>query len=425
MTQNITQEQHIAAVKQRIGMKEFIILIAALMATNSVAIDIMLPAFEDIKASLHVAGENAHHYIIFCYLLGFGITQLFVGPLSDRLGRRTPLIIGLIFYAIASFACSFAPSFLALLILRTLQGVGAAATRVLCVSVVRDIYGGRQMAEVLSIVMMVFMIVPIIAPATGQGILIFGPWQLIFIVMAVVGIIMALWAWKRLPETLFAPRPLTFTAIAQGFKIVLSNKVAFCYNLAFSIILSALFAALNTTQQIYDGIYHLGIWFPAAFAGVATFQALSAFLNSRFVGRFGMRRISHFLLLILIITSFILFMWSWQSSNPVPFIAYMLLFTIIMFCFGGIGANFNALAMEPLGAVAGTASSVFGFMQTIIGAGGGLFISHFFHDTITPIILGYLTTGILALILVLIAENGKLFHSINADINNSKTKTIA
>lgn len=420
----MTQEQHIAAIKQRVGVKEFIILIAALMATNAVAIDIMLPAFDDIKASLGVVGENAHHYIIFCYLLGFGITQLFVGPLSDRLGRRVPLIIGLIFYAIASFACAFAPSFIGLLILRAIQGIGAAATRVLCVSVVRDLYGGRQMAEVMSIVMMVFMVVPIIAPATGQGILMLGPWQLIFFVMAAVGIIMAAWVWKRLPETLFAPRPLTFSAITQGFKTVLSNKISFCYNLAFSVILSALFGALNTAQQIYDGIYGLGKWFPAAFAAVATFQALAAFLNSRFVGRFGMRRISHFLLLAFVAASFVLFLWAWLTPNHVPFIPYMLLFTVIMFAFGAIGANFNSLAMEPLGAVAGTASSVFGFMQTLIGAGGGLLISHFFHGTITPIAAGFFIVGILALILVLIAEDGKLFRTVSADPSKAKMKTI-
>ncbi|UXN02311.1 multidrug effflux MFS transporter [Bartonella sp. HY406] len=424
MTQDMAQEQHIAAIKQRVGVKEFIILIAALMATNAVAIDIMLPAFDDIKASLGVVGENAHHYIIFCYLLGFGITQLFVGPLSDRLGRRVPLIIGLIFYAIASFACAFAPSFIGLLILRAIQGIGAAATRVLCVSVVRDLYGGRQMAEVMSIVMMVFMVVPIIAPATGQGILMLGPWQLIFFVMAAVGIIMAVWVWKRLPETLFAPRPLTFSAITQGFKTVLSNKISFCYNLAFSVILSALFGALNTAQQIYDGIYGLGKWFPAAFAAVATFQALAAFLNSRFVGRFGMRRISHFLLLAFVAASFVLFLWAWLTPTHVPFIPYMLLFTVIMFAFGAIGANFNSLAMEPLGAVAGTASSVFGFMQTLIGAGGGLLISHFFHATITPIAAGFFIVGILALILVLIAEDGKLFRTVSADPSKAKMKTI-
>jgi len=159
MSQNLSEQQHIEAVKANLGYKEFIVMIATLMATNAIAIDIMLPAMTDMSLSLKMSGQNDQHYIIFSYLVGFGLSQLLFGPISDRYGRRKPIIAGLIFYSLSSAACAFAPNFGWLLALRAIQGIGAAATRVLTISIVRDIYGGRQMAEVMSIVMMVFMIV--------------------------------------------------------------------------------------------------------------------------------------------------------------------------------------------------------------------------------------------------------------------------
>lgn len=411
------QERHIAEIQSKIGKKQFIAMMAFLVAINSIAIDIMLPAMEQIKASLHVDGINEHQYIIFFYLLGFGITQLFFGPVSDRFGRRIPLITGLVIYSVSSFACAFSPSFLALLALRTLQGIGAAATRAITVSIVRDLYHGRKMAEVMSIVMMVFMIVPIIAPATGQTILLFGDWPFIFIFMAFAGLLITLWTALKLPETIFERRPFTLASIKDGFKQVLSNQAALCYTLAFSVLLGALFGIVNTATQIYIGIYDLGKWFPVAFAGVAMFQALSSFCNAQFVGRFGMRKISHSMLLCYLAAALVWLVWS--LTGGVPFPAFIMLFSIIMFSFGAIGANFNALAMEPLGKVAGTASSVFGFMQTIIGASLGIIIGQTFNGTTVPIAGGFLLFGFIALMLVLLAEKGKLFtagHPIPAQI---------
>ena len=401
--------QHIDAIKARLGYKEFIVMIATLMATNAIAIDIMLPAMSEMSHSLHMKGENDQHYIIFSYLVGFGLSQLLFGPNSDRYGRRMPILAGLIFYSLSSAACAFAPNFAWLLILRAIQGIGAAATRVLTISIVRDIYGGRQMAEVMSIVMMVFMIVPVVAPAIGQAIMVLGHWQLIFIFMTIAGLIIAFWVYFRLPETLYEERPLTFSSVGQGLWMVLSNRVALCYTLAFSLVLGTLFCTLNTSQQIYDGIYHLGVWFPVAFALVAAFQALSSFLNSLFVGRFGMRTISHMLLFIFCITSLIWLIWSYVAGGSIPFSFFMLLLIIIMFSYGGLGANFNSLAMEPLGKVAGTASSVFGFLQTIIGAALGFAIAQRFDGTTIPIAGGFLILSCGSIILVLIAEKGRLF----------------
>ncbi|MGO7359380.1 multidrug effflux MFS transporter, partial [Rhizobium ruizarguesonis] len=243
------------------GKREFIALAAFLMAVNSLAIDIMLPALQQIGASLGVESENHRQFVVSTYLLGFGCAQLFYGPLSDRFGRRTPLLIGLVIYILSAISIVFVPTFAGLLALRFVQGVGSAATRVITVSIVRDIYGGRQMAEVMSLIMMVFMIVPVIAPGTGQIVMFFGNWHLIFLFIATMATGIAVWAYLRLPETLHPAnvRPFTARSIFGAFKLVLTNRVALCYTIASTFIFGALFGFINSAQQVYVGIYDLGV----------------------------------------------------------------------------------------------------------------------------------------------------------------------
>ncbi len=399
----------------KLSKVEFIALIAALMAINALAIDVMLPALSEIGSSLGVLTPNHHQYVVTVYLFGFAISQLLYGPISDRFGRKKPLLIGIGIYIVTSLACVWVPEFNMLLALRFLQGIGAAATRVMTVSIVRDRYSGRAMAEIMSLAMMVFMIVPVIAPATGEVILFFSEWHMIFGFMAFFACVIGLWAYARMPETL-APenrRPFTTKSVISGFGIVIGNRVAFCYTLAASFMLGSLFGFINSAQQIYVGIYDLGRGFPLAFAAVAAFMALSAFLNSRMVGRFGMRRISQTLLITFISLSLLLFLLSVFFDGPVPFPIYIVIFALIMFCFGSIGGNFNALAMEPLGQVAGTASSVLGFVQSLTGAAIGMLIGQSFNGTTVPMALGYFIVGAIAMVFVLIAEQGKLFRAVS------------
>ena len=397
---------------------EFIVLMALLMACNALAIDIMLPGLQEIGASLGVENENHRQYVVSSYLIGFGIAQLVYGPLSDRFGRRGPIVVGLLIYIVSALAIVFVPSFTAMLVLRFIQGVGSAATRVVTVSVIRDAFGGRRMAEVMSLIMMVFMVVPVIAPGIGQTVMLFGEWHLIFLFIAMIAAIVCAWTYIRLPETLHPDdvRPFTVASVLEGFRIVLTNRVALCYTISSTFIFGALFGFINSAQQVYVGIYELGVWFPVAFAGVALFMSLSSFLNSRLVGRFGMRRLSHGALVGFIAINFLWLVVQLSFSQPMPFALFITFFALAMFQFGWISSNFNSLAMEPLGHVAGTASSVLGFLSTVGGATIGAVIGQAFNGTATPMITGFFLVSLVGFVFVLIGEKGKLFHAHNPKV---------
>ena len=397
------------------GRLEFIGLMAMLMALNALAIDIMLPGLQQIGAALGVENENHRQYVVSAYLFGFGLAQLAYGPISDRYGRRKPMLFGLAVYVISSLAVVAVPSFAGLLVLRVIQGIGSAAMRVITISIVRDIYGGRAMAEVMSLIMMVFMIVPVIAPGTGQIILLFGDWHLIFVFMAVVALAVAAWMYFRLPETLHEEdvRPFTVASVLGGFRIVLTNRVALCYTIASMFIFGALFGFINSAQQIYVGIYGLGVWFSAAFAAVAVFMAFSSFVNARLVGRFGMRGLSHASLLGFVAVTGVWLLLQILGPQPMPFALFLAFFALAMFQFGWIGSNFNSLAMEPLGHVAGTASSVLGFMGTIGGGLIGALIGQAFDGTALPMVAGFFAVSLVGLVFVLIGEKGRLFRAQN------------
>ncbi|MCV0397115.1 MAG: multidrug effflux MFS transporter [Rhizobiaceae bacterium] len=397
---------------------EFIALAAALMALNALAIDVMLPAMQQIGESLGVADENSRQLVITAYIVGFGGGQLFFGPVSDRLGRRGPLLLGLAVYVLAALGAAFAPSFTMLLVLRFIQGLGAASTRVIAVSVVRDTHGGRAMAEVMSLVFMVFMVIPVIAPSIGQVIILFAEWHAIFLVIAGLALAFTIWTAMRLPETLRPEnrRDFTVSAIAEGFRMVVTNRSSFCYTVATTAVFGGLFGFINSAQQIFIGIYDTGTSFPLLFALVAGMMAISSFLNARFVGRFGMRALSQAALLGFLTVSTLTFVLS--LFGPIPLPLFLTLFALAMFQFPWIGSNFNAMAMEHLGHVAGMASSIQGFVTTLGGGVIGALIGQAFNGTVVPLAAGYCFAGLFALCLVLVAERGRLFAPINPPVSH-------
>ena len=390
---------------------EFIALAAALMSLNALAIDIMLPGLQEMGASLGVENENHRQYVISAYFAGMAAALLPYGPASDRFGRRGPVLFGLGVYVFAAIAAAFVTSFEAMLALRFLQGVGAASTRVIAVSMVRDRFGGRQMAETMSLIFMVFMVIPVVAPSIGQVMMLVGDWRFIYIAMGIIGAVITVWAALRMPETLHPEdrRPFTLSSIGKAFGTVLTNRFSLFYTLASTFIFGSLFAFINSAQHVYVGIYGLGIWFPILFAIVAGFMALSNYLNSRLVVRVGMRRLSHGALTGFVVLSGV---WlAWSLAGHLPITPFVVLFALIMFQFGWIGSNFNAIAMEPLGHIAGSASSVQGFVQTLGGGLVGALIGQAFDGTTTPLAAGFFGLGLISLALVAIAERGRLYQT--------------
>lgn len=392
-----------------IARPEFIALIAALMAINALAVDVMLPALPYMGEALGVANENERQFVVTSYMFGMGLAVLAFGPLADRFGRRGPLLAGIGIYFVAALVAAFATDFTTLLILRFIQGMGAASVRVIATAVVRDRYSGREMAEVMSLTFMVFMAVPAIAPGVGQILLLSGPWQLIFLFMGVIALASWLWTFFRLPETLpdDQRRPLSIMGVVDSFRLVVTNRIAFFYGLAGMFLFGALVGFITSAQQIYVDIYDLGVLFPLAFAGVAGLMGISSYTNSKVVLRIGMRRLSHGAMLVFIAGSAV-----WLTLALIGFLPlwlFLSLLALIMFSFGWSASNMNSLSMEPLGAVAGTAASVFGFIQTIGGVAIGSLTGQLFDGTTVPTATGYLVTGVLALVCILIAERGRLF----------------
>jgi DHA1 family bicyclomycin/chloramphenicol resistance-like MFS transporter len=394
---------------------EFVAMMAGLMAMTALSIDIMLPALPQIREDYALPGVNDQQLVVTSYLLGFALGQLFHGPLSDWLGRRPVLLAGLAVYALASFLCLVAPGFGVLLAARFLQGAANAAPRVIAVAAVRDIYGGRRMAEVMSFVMMVFIIVPVLAPSIGGAFLLFGTWHLIFAFLLVVSLALLGWMATRLPETrppeLRAPLSAGWLAGAVGE--TLRTRQTLGYMLATGVLFAPLMGYINSAQQVFEEVYGLGRLFPIVFGAVALALAVASFVNSRFVMRLGMRRVSHAALLGFVATAALHLALDLAFGRP-PLAVFVPLLALALFFFGLIMPNFNALAMEPMGRIAGTASSVIGAVTTALAAWLGWIVGQHFDGTVTPLLEGFAAFAALGLALVLVTERGRLFGAAHA-----------
>ena len=395
------------------GFPEFVALIAMMMALNALAIDAMLPALPAIGDALGVASENGRQWVITAYLLGFGVAQILYGPLADRFGRKPVLMIGLALYIVFSLLAAFSPTFELLIAARVGTGIGAAALRVLAVSIVRDRYSGRTMARVMSLSFLVFLGVPILAPALGQLILTVAPWQWVFGVLAVGGTAFAIWAAIRLPETLHPEdrMPIQAGRIASAFRAALTNRRSIGYTLAITAISGALFGFINSSQQIFFDVFHAPGLFTVLFGAVAGGIAVASLLNARLVERLGSRLISHTALLGFILMSAIHAAVAVSGHETIW--TFAVLQALTMFCFGFIAGNFGAMAMEPMGHIAGTASSAQGFISTTGGATLGFVIGQQFNGSTVPMTTGFVLLGLMALVSVLFAERGHLFRARN------------
>jgi DHA1 family bicyclomycin/chloramphenicol resistance-like MFS transporter len=406
---DVNADAWVSSTHRPMGFPEFVLVVASIMALNPLAMDMMLPALQEIGSAFHISNANRLQTVLSVFMLGFGVGQFIIGPLSDRFGRRPILLAGMAVYTVASALAIVAPSFETLLIARVAQGLGTSATRVIAVSIVRDCYAGRRMASVMSLVMMIFIAVPVIAPSFGQALMLATQWRGIFVCLMVYGVLALVWSALRLPETLPVGerKSLAIMDVLRAYKQTLGNRQTLGYALAAGGIQGTLFAYVFQSQQVFTEIYHLGHYFTLAFAGVAVGVAMAGFLNAKFVGRLGMRVISHGALVGYVVVGGVMLLVA--RSGGVPFPLYMLLSTLTLFGFGLMFANFTALAMEPQGHIAGTASSLFGSITTLLGIAIGYTIGQDYDGTLLPFATGSLLCTLATLAVVLAVEKGRLF----------------
>jgi DHA1 family bicyclomycin/chloramphenicol resistance-like MFS transporter len=406
----ILKTENLPAVRAEMGFVEFVLLIAAMMALGALGIDSMLPNLPAIGEALGVSDENRRQLIITLYLLGFGAAQLIYGPLADRYGRKPVLMVGLSLYTGFSLIAAFARSFELLLAARVLQGIGAAATRAIPVSIVRDRYAGRDMARVMSLTSMVFMGAPILAPTLGQAVLVLAAWPFLFGLLAVFGASVLGWALLRLRETLHPEDrlPIIPGRILGSFAAAASDRTAISYTIAQTLLFGGILGFINSAQQVFADTFHAASVFPLVFAVAASFIAVASLLNARLVGRLGMRWLSHCALIGFIgVAAVHLLVALNGGENLLVFAAFQ---AATMFAFGLTSGNFGAMAMEPMGHIAGVASAFQGFV-TMVGASLiGFLIGQNFNGSVIPVEAGYLICGLASLTAVLFAENGRLFR---------------
>ncbi|RYE08308.1 MAG: MFS transporter [Hyphomicrobiales bacterium] len=398
-----------STLRSALSRREFIFLAAGLMMVDALAIDIMLPALPDIGDAFGVLRDNDRSLVITAFLFGFGLPQIVFGPLSDHFGRRPMILGGMVAYIACTLLAIVSPSFMLLLACRFLQGVAAACVRVALGACVRDLYSGKAMAEIMSLILSIFLLVPIIMPGVGQLILLVGPWQLIFLVMGGLAALFGTWAFLRLAETL-APaerRPLSLTGIAEGFAIVLTNRRAFFYGIASTFLMAAVLGFILPGQQIFAEQYGWGPYYPLAMTGMGGAAAICSLLSSRIIRVVGVRRSAHYgalLLPLLALTAALLNVTVGLSAYA--YLAFVMAFALPLVT--GFSSS-GALSMEPLGAVAGTAQAVFGLISTLGAAYLSYLIAQSYDGTTTPILLGIALMGLLTFACFFIAEGGKLF----------------
>ncbi len=390
--------------KLRFG--EFVAMMALMMSLVAMTIDMMLPALSTIGGDLGAQSENASQLIVTMIFLGLAVGQLVYGPLSDSIGRKPAIYLGYAVFFIGTLLSIFAVTYPMLLLGRLLQGIGVAAPRSVSLALIRDQYEGRSMAQVMSFISVVFILVPIVAPSFGQAILLVAAWRAIFVVLFLLGVISLSWFALRQPETLAAARrvPLSAGRIGRGLREVLSSRVTLGYTLMAGLIAGAFQGYLSSAQQVFQFQYGLGTLFPLIFAVNAIAIGIASFTNGRLVMRYGMRTLSRIALYTLCGLS-VVFLGVVTFTGGQPslwlFMGYLL---PTFFCVGLLFGNMNAMAMEPVGHLAGMGAAVVGSFSTLLATPLGLVVGQAYNGTVTPLVLGFTVLGLGALALMRWAE---------------------
>jgi len=380
---------------------EFIIIMASLMSLASLSIDALLPGLNEIANTIGISDAKNNQLLITMIFLGTGFGQLISGPLSDSLGRKLVVYIGYSVFALASLLCIYATSMEMMILGRILQGIGLSAPKTISMAMVRDRFVGDYMARIMSFVTVIFILAPVIAPSFGKLMLDSFGWQSIFSSQVIFGFFVVIWLWQRQPETLVADKrkKMKLSLFTEGIKEFVKHKQTVVFTFVSGFTTAAFMVYLSSSQHIFQEQYNLVEEFPYIFSGIAIVIGLATFLNGTFVIRFGMLKLaSTFTLALTLISLAYVFLY---YGEPNPSISILLVFFVMMiFCVGFMFGNINALAMQPIGHIAGIGAAIFGFVATIIAVPLATFIGRFIELTAIPLFVGFAICGALSLLLI-------------------------
>ena len=375
----------------------------------ALSIDAMLPALQEIGGDLGLHRGNDAQLVVSALFLGLAVGTMIYGPISDSTGRKPAIYAGFALFILGCLLSVAATSFPVMLAGRFLQGIGAAGPRIVAIALVRDRHQGRAMARIMSMVMAVFILVPVLAPAVGQGILMVAHWRAIFAVLLALALIALVWFALRQPETLTPDRrtPFSVLQIGRAIRETCADRAAFGYTIAAGLVFGAFVGYLNSAQQIFQVQYELGAWFPLYFAVLALSIGGASWVNSRLVMRFGMCRLSGLAVTALSGVSLVFLAIAWTAAGHPPLWALMAYLMVAFFCIGILFGNFNALAMDPLGHIAGVAASVIGSLTTLISLALGTAIGQGYDGTVLPLVGGFAALGIASYTVMRWVERGR------------------
>jgi DHA1 family bicyclomycin/chloramphenicol resistance-like MFS transporter len=384
---------------------EFIALMAALMSIVALAIDALLPAISNIGADINSLDSTDNQMLVTMIFLGLGLGQLFFGPLSDCYGRKPVVYAGFILFLLASIVCLYAPSLEVMVLGRILQGIGLSAPRTISISIIRDTYEGDYMAKIMSFVVAFFILVPVVAPAIGKVILDSFGWKGIFYVQLIFALIIALWFWKRQPETLHPEFKIPFSGhvFVDGLKEFVRHKETVAFTITSGLVTGAFLVYLSSAQHIFEDQYALKEVFPYIFAGLAISIGLSTFLNGTLVMRFGMRKLSFMATLAFTIIALLYTVLFFNSPNPSIYVLVAFL-SAQFFCLGFMWGNFRSIAMEPIGHIAGIGAAINGFVSTIFAIPIATFIGEFVKNSVWPLFVGLAVCGLFSVLIFMLVR---------------------
>ncbi len=391
--------------RSKISSLEFTLLVALMMSIVAISIDALLPALGIIRTEIPLAYPNQVQLVISALFLGMALGQLICGPLSDATGRKKVLYSGILLFLVGSVICFFAQDINTLLVGRFIQGLGVSGPYVSAISIVRDKYAGREMAKVMSLVMMIFIMVPAIAPSLGQAILWVASWRYVFVLYVIYSVAIGLWIFLRLEETLPKENriPLSVTGFMDGFKEVICNRTTMGYTLCMGLFFGSFVGYLNSSQQIFQVQFGTGKMFTVYFGVLALVFGVASLFNSQLVEKWGMHFISNRAVLAIILSS-ALFL-GLHAACDIQLWMFMIYAAVLFFAFGLIFGNVNAMAMEPMGHVAGIASAIIGSVSSIISMVIGTAIGQLYNNTLIPVTVGFLVMTSLALLLMKFADS--------------------